>query len=134
MSDLGSGDVKRGAALLERAAQMLLTDDEHVAAEAERYAAEVARLGARHGGILSPELRNVLTTAAADSGESVLGGMEPTVEERYDRVDVSELAHVGNDLTSAFLVEPAPSGELSTLSASPRHPGGTSHSPGMHLC
>nr|WP_284305967.1 MDR family MFS transporter [Mobilicoccus caccae] len=105
VTDLGEGDLERGIALLERTARMLLTEDEHVAAEAERYACEVAKIGSRHGGVLSPELRSVLVAEAATIGEAALQGQEPTVADRYESVDVGELVHVGNDLGAALMVD-----------------------------
>lgn len=105
VTDLGSGDLSRGVALLERTAHMLLTEDEHAAAKAEQYASEVARMGTRPGGVLSPELRSILVAEAAEIGQAALRGEEPTVQARYESVDVTELVRVGNDLSSALMVD-----------------------------
>nr|WP_313565998.1 MDR family MFS transporter [Mobilicoccus sp.] len=105
VADLGEGDLNRGIALLERTAHMLLTEDAATAAKAERYALEVARVGERRGGVLSKELRDTLASAAAAAGEAEPNGDAPTVQQRYEAVDVGTLGDVGNDLTAALLVD-----------------------------
>ena len=105
VTDLGEGDLDRGIALLERTAHMLLTEDTTIAANAERYALEVARIGERRGGVLSAELRETLAAAAAEASESAPDGEGPTVRQRYEAVDLDSLGRVGNDLTAALLVD-----------------------------
>nr|WP_040156204.1 MDR family MFS transporter [Mobilicoccus massiliensis] len=106
VADLGGGDLARGIALLERTAHMFLTEDQHLAAKAEPCALEVAQADRRRGGVLSVELRDALTAAAAEIGDAALTvGEEPTVQQRYEAVDVDALGRVGNDLTAALLVD-----------------------------
>ncbi len=106
VTDLGDGDLDRGVALLERTARMLATEDDAAAADAEKFAAEVAAKGERPGGVLSDDLRKELATLAANADrDSVLGGVEPAVTQRYESVDITTLAQVGSDLAAALLVD-----------------------------
>jgi MFS family permease len=108
VTDVGEGDLVRGAALLHRTSRMLTTEDNTVAAATERYAVEVAALAKRTGGLLDAGLRRELVTAVAerDAG-TVMTTVEPTVAERHEAVDVRLLEAVGDDLTAAFLVDAA---------------------------
>ncbi len=108
VTEVGEGDFGRGLELLRRTAQMLTTEDEQVAADAERFAVAVGALAGRHGGLLSRGLRADVAVAAAlarRDSEAVLQGPEPTVAEKYEAVDVSRLQLAGNELTSALLVD-----------------------------
>jgi len=105
VAEVGQGDVERGAALLQRTAHMLTTEDNAVAAETERYAVEVAE-AARVSGPLTPELKRELATAVAErDARTVMTTVEPTVAERYEAVDIQMLERVGDDLTAAYLVD-----------------------------
>ncbi|XVX19915.1 MDR family MFS transporter [Actinomycetota bacterium] len=104
--DIGDGDLVRGQALLARTAVMLTTEHPEVAARSERYAAEIAERGKRHGGILSDDIRRALAAAATELDEDkVLGEVEPTVAQRYEGVDIGTLTAVSSDLTSAYIVD-----------------------------
>lgn len=106
VTDLGEGDFDRGVALLSRTAVMLTTEKPDVAAHSERYALEVASRSDRRGGVLSEELRRRLAARAADVDEEVvLAGAEPTVQERFEGLDMRKLRATTNDLTGALLVD-----------------------------
>ncbi len=106
VADLGGGDLRRGVDLLERTALMLASDDYAVAADAERFAAEVAAHARRQGGILSPDLRKDLAVAASASRQrTVLHSVEPSVVERHEAVELPLLETAGNDLGAALLVD-----------------------------
>lgn len=110
ISDLGHGDFERGLALLERTATMLASEDHQTIADAEPYAAAVAKAGQRKGGVLSEGLRKELATIAAEAERDyVLHTKEPPVTDRYDGIDIQTLQSVGNDLTAAFLADLHPS-------------------------
>ena len=66
----------------------------------------MGRRGARRGGVLAPDLRLELASAAArlDTGD-VTTREEPSVAERHEAVDVASLNAVGSDITAALLVD-----------------------------
>lgn len=106
VAEVGAGDFERGRRLLARTAQMLLDEDPQVAADAEKFAVEVAGLASRKGGLLSSGLRADLAVAAASvEPERVLKGPELTVAERHKAVDVPHLTAAGSELASALLVD-----------------------------
>ncbi|HET7397401.1 MAG TPA: MFS transporter, partial [Intrasporangium sp.] len=106
VAQVGDGDLERGAALLARTARMLTTEDHAVAADTERYAVEVAARAKRPGGALDPALRLELATAVTDrDADTVRTTKEPTVAERHEAIDIQRLVEVGDDLTSALLVD-----------------------------
>lgn len=112
VTDLGEGDLERGIALLRRTATMLCSEDEDEVARAECEAAEVATMGRRPGGVLSPELRKDLAVLAAQKDRaSVLAKVEQPREQSSEAVDLTRLKEVGNDLAAAYMVDvgsPAP--------------------------
>lgn len=105
VQEIGSGDLERGQRLLHLAGDMLVTEDPEVAADREKYAAEVAsRVNA--GSILSPALRIDLATVLSDvDRDAVTAGIEPTVQERHEAVDVGKLQEAATDLAVAFLAD-----------------------------
>ncbi len=106
VTEVGQGDLQRGAALLEHTSRMLTTEDNGVAARTEPYAVEVAALARRSGGSLTEELKRELATAVAErDARTVLTTIEPTLAERYEAVDIGLLERVGDDLTAAYLVD-----------------------------
>ncbi|WP_197511001.1 hypothetical protein [Tessaracoccus coleopterorum] len=105
IAEVGDGDLARGQRLLQLAGEMLTTEDPEVAANREKYAAEVANR-VRNGSILSPGLRVDLATVLSDVDRSaVVGGAEPTVAEQYVAVDVARLGEASTDLAVAFLAD-----------------------------
>ncbi len=108
VSDLGDGDLDVGVELLRRTSTMLTSEDARAAADAERYAAEVAARAARHGGLLSHDLRKDLAVAAAESDRrTVLSVVEPSVADRHEAVDVRSLFAASSDLSAAYVVDVA---------------------------
>lgn len=108
VTEVGQGDLRRGAALLEHTSRMLTTEDNDVAAQTEPYAVEVAALARRSGGTLTEELKRELAAAVAERDvRTVLTTVEPTLAERYEAVDIGLLERVGDDLSAAFLVDTA---------------------------
>lgn len=106
VSEVGGGDLERGAALLHRTSRMLTTEDNAVAAETEPFAVEVVTLAKRDGGLLTADLRRELVTAVAErDAATVMTTVEPTVAERHEAVDIVSLEAVGDDLTAAYLVD-----------------------------
>ena len=106
VTEVGKGDLTRGAGLLQRTSRMLMTEDNAVAADTEAYAVEVAALAKRAGGLLTADLRRELVTAVAQrDATTVMTTLEPTVASRHEAVDVTLLEAVGDDLTAAFLVD-----------------------------
>lgn len=106
VTEVGDGDLDRGAALLARTSRMLTTEDNTVAAETEPFAVEVAALAKRAGGLLTADLRRELVTAVAErDAATVMTTVEPTVAERHEAVDIGLLEAVGDDLTAAYLVD-----------------------------
>ena len=84
---------------------MLVTEDPEIAADREKYAAEVASR-VKGGSILSPDLRIDLATVLSDVDRSaVVGSVEPTVAEQHVTVDVSRLQEAATDLAVAFLAD-----------------------------
>lgn len=105
VEEIGSGDLERGQRLLCLAGDMLTTEDPEVAADREKYAAEVASR-VTDGSILSPALRIDLATVLSDvDREAVVAGIEPTVQERHEAVDVGKLREAATDLAVAFLAD-----------------------------
>ncbi|WP_323097316.1 MDR family MFS transporter [Intrasporangium sp. YIM S08009] len=103
---IGEGDLDAGAALLHRTARMLTTEDPSIAADTERFAVEVAARAKAEGGVLDEALKRELATAIAErDAHEVMTTVEPTVDERYEAVDVRMLERVGDDLTAAYLVD-----------------------------
>ncbi len=108
VTEVGQGDLRRGAALLEHTSRMLTTEDNGVAAQTEPYAVEVAALARRSGGTLTEELKRELAAAVAERDvRTVLTTVEPTLAERYEAVDIGLLERVGDELSAAFLVDTA---------------------------
>ena len=108
VTEVGDGDLARGAALLHCTSRMLTTEDNSVAADTEPYAVEVAALAKRAGGVLTAGLRRELVTAVAErDATTVMTTVEPTVAERHQAVDLRMLEAVGDDLTGAYLVDAA---------------------------
>ncbi|WP_035756646.1 MDR family MFS transporter [Granulicoccus phenolivorans] len=106
VADLADGDVEEGRTLLRRTARMLLSEDEDVVTDQEKYALEVAAAGRRKGGVLSPQLRADLATMSAQcEPEKVLSEVEPTLHERVDGLDISGLHSVNEELATAFLTD-----------------------------
>lgn len=106
VADVGGGDFDRGLRLLEHTADLLRSDDAHVRASAEPYAAEIAERAKAKGGVLSPAVRADLATAAASVGrDRVLQGPEPTVRERFEAVDIGRLTQASSALVAALLVD-----------------------------
>lgn len=105
VEEIGSGDLVRGQRLLHLAGDMLVTEDPEIAADREKYAAEVASR-VKGGSILSPDLRIDLATVLSDVDRSaVVGSVEPTVAEQHVAVDVSRLQEAATDLAVAFLAD-----------------------------
>ncbi|SHI43475.1 drug resistance transporter, EmrB/QacA subfamily [Tessaracoccus bendigoensis DSM 12906] len=105
ITEIGSGDLERGRRLLQLAGDMLITEDPEVAAHREKYAAEIASK-VKGGSVLSPELRIDLAAVFADLERSkVVGSIEPTVDERFEAVDVGRLREAATDLAVAFLAD-----------------------------
>ena len=105
VEEIGSGDLERGQRLLHLAGDMLVTEDPEVAAQREKYAAEVASK-VKDGSILSPALRIDLATVLSDVDRAaVVGSVEPTVAEQHEAVDVSRLQEAATDLAVAFLAD-----------------------------
>ncbi|MBB2987912.1 MDR family MFS transporter [Terracoccus luteus] len=106
VAQLGNGDLDEGAALLHRTSRMLTTEDNAIAAETERFAVEVAARAKAPGGILDADLKRELVTAVAErDGDAVMTGVEPTVAQRHEAIDIRVLGVVGDDLTAAYLVD-----------------------------
>ncbi len=88
VTDLGGGDLDRGAALLQRTSRMLTTEDNDVAAETEIFAVEVAALAKQSGGVLTQSLKRELATAVAERDEqTVMSTIEPTVADRHEAIN-----------------------------------------------
>ncbi len=106
VSDLGGGDFERGLLLLDRTSLMLTTEDPTIAADAERYACEVAAAAAGKGGLLSVELRRELAALAAEADrDHVLSTQEVRVAERHEAVDLTKVVEAANELGAAFIVD-----------------------------
>lgn len=106
VADLADGDFEKGRTLLRRTARMLLSEDEEVVTDHEKYALEVAATGRRKGGVLSLELRTQLATLSAQcEPEQVLAEVEPTLHDRVDGLDISGLTSVNEELSTAFLTD-----------------------------
>ena len=106
VTDLGGGDPDHGIHLLERTATMLTSDDELVAAQAERFAAALAAQARQSGGLLSDDLRKDLAVLASASRErEVLHRVEVGVVDRHEAVELPLLESASSDLGVALLVD-----------------------------
>lgn len=106
VTELGDGDLEKGRRILQRAALMLTSDDEHEVAAAERYAVELGRRAGLDGGLLSEALRQELAVRAAERArEEVLTAIEPTVAERHAAVDLAQVRQAASELSTALLVD-----------------------------
>lgn len=107
VTEIGDGDLQHGQALLERTATMLSSEDPSLVAEAEKYAAALARHASRKGGILSDDLRKDIAVKVAEGKdrEDVLHDHEKAVADNYEAVDVTQLRGAANDLSTVLLLD-----------------------------
>lgn len=116
IEDLGNGNYHDGVWILSRTSRMLTSEDADEVAELEKYGVEVAHRAARKGGVLGEEMRRELAVRAGEvtraSHEQVTAGIEPTVAERFEAVDIAKLRQASHDLTNALMLDlfdhPAP--------------------------
>lgn len=106
VAGLADGDLERGRALLRRSARLLTSSDPAVVAKAEDSASQLASLAHRRGGVLSPELRTQIASAASSLGGSgAVDAPEPSVTAGFSAVDLDDLQKASSDLNAAFLID-----------------------------
>ena len=107
ITEIGEGKLEHGQAVLERTAMMLSSEDPGDVAEAEKYAAALARLAARKGGVLSDGMRQDIAVKVAEGRDraEVLSGLEPAVTDNFEAVDVTQLRAAANDLSTVLLLD-----------------------------
>ena len=93
--------------MLERTAVMLSSEDPADVAEAEKYAATLAALASRKGGVLSDGIRQDIAVRVAEGRErtDVLSGYEDAVTDNFEAVDVTQLRAAANDLSTVLLLD-----------------------------
>lgn len=86
---------------------MLSSEDPADVAEAEKYAATLARLAARKGGILSDGIRQDIAVKVAEGRDrtEVLSDIEAAVTDNFEAVDVTQLRAAANDLSTVLLLD-----------------------------
>ncbi len=107
ITEIGDGKLERGQAVLERTATMLSSEDPRDVAEAEKYAAELARRASRKGGILSEGIRQDIAVKVAEGRDrtEVLSDFEEAVTDNFEAVDVTQLRAAANDLSTVLLLD-----------------------------
>ncbi len=107
ITEIGDGKLERGQAVLESTATMLSSEDPALVAEAEKYAAALARLAQRKGGVLSDAIRQDIAVKVAEGRDrtDVLSGFEEAVTDNYEAVDVTQLRAAANDLSTVLLLD-----------------------------
>ena len=107
ITEIGEGKLEHGQAVLERTAVMLSSDDPADVAEAEKYAATLARLASRKGGVLSDGIRQDIAVRVAEGRDrtDVLSGYEEAVTDNFEAVDVTQLRAAANDLSTVLLLD-----------------------------
>ncbi|RMB61329.1 MDR family MFS transporter [Tessaracoccus antarcticus] len=107
ITEIGEGKLENGQAVLERTATMLSSEDPADVAEAEKYAATLAKLASRKGGILSNGIRQDIAVRVAEGRDrtDVLSGYEDAVTDNYEAVDVTQLRAAANDLSTVLLLD-----------------------------
>ncbi|MEO7587068.1 MAG: MDR family MFS transporter [Arachnia sp.] len=107
ITEIGEGKLEHGQAVLERTAVMLSSEDPADVAEAEKYAATLAALASRKGGVLSDGIRQDIAVRVAEGRErtDVLSGYEDAVTDNFEAVDVTQLRAAANDLSTVLLLD-----------------------------
>ncbi|MDO5736116.1 MAG: MDR family MFS transporter [Propionibacteriaceae bacterium] len=107
IEEIGEGNLERGQCVLERTATMLSSDDPSVVAEAEKYAAALARMAQRKGGVLSDAIRQDIAVKVAEGRDrtEVLSDFEEAVTDNLEAVDVTQLRSAANDLATVLLLD-----------------------------
>lgn len=109
IADLGDGNFHDGAWILTQTGRMLTSEDSDEVAELEKYGAEVARRATRKGGVLGADLRRDLAVRVAQvteaNHEQVVAGVEPTIADRFEAVDITKLREASHDLTNALMLD-----------------------------
>ncbi len=107
ITEIGDGSLERGQSVLERTATMLSSDDPGEVAEAEKYAASLARLAQRKGGVLSDGIRQDIAVKVAEGRDrtDVLSDFEEAVTDNFEAVDVTQLRAAANDLSTVLLLD-----------------------------
>ena len=107
IAGIADGDLGAGQSILDHTISMLSSDDPAKIIASEKYAAALAKVASKPGGILSEDLRKEIAVQVASHKDrsDVLTEHEQAVTEEYDVIDPRHLRFATNDLTVTLLLD-----------------------------